>query len=81
LNDPEALVLKMRLASSFAWTIGAVAPAGWLPWLRALPLEMRLILPDGTRVLAAHAAPGTDDGDGLRFRAPMKDPEQLVGSG
>jgi predicted phosphodiesterase len=66
LDDPEALAMKMRLASSFAWTIGAVAPAGWLPWLRALPLEMRLILPDGTRVLAAHAAPGTDDGDGLR---------------
>jgi predicted phosphodiesterase len=68
LHDPEALALKMRLASSFAWTIGAVAPAGWLPWLRALPLEMRIILPDGTRVLAVHAAPGTDDGDGFQVR-------------
>jgi len=69
LNDPEALAMKMRLASSFAWTIGAVAPTGWLPWLRALPLEMRVILPDGTRVLAVHAAPGTDDGDGVRVRS------------
>ena len=69
LQDPEALALKMRLACSFAWTVGALATAGWLPWLRALPLEMRLILPDGTRVLAVHAAPGTDDGDGLRVRA------------
>ena len=80
LNDPEALALKMRLASSFAWTIGAVAPAGWLPWLRALPLEMRIILPDGTRVLAVHAAPGTDDGDGLRIRSSDDElREQLSG--
>ena len=69
LNDPEALALKMRLSNSFAWTVGAVATAGWLAWLRALPLEMRLILPDGTRALATHAALGTDDGDGLRARS------------
>lgn len=69
LHDLEALKMKLRLASSFAWTVGAVAPAGWLPWLRDLPLEMRLVLPDGTSVLAVHAAPGTDDGDGLRARA------------
>jgi len=69
LNNREALAIKMRLASSFAWTIGAIAPAGWLPWLAELPLEMRLALPDGTRLLAVHAAPGTDDGDGLRPRA------------
>jgi predicted phosphodiesterase len=78
LQDPEALALKMRLASSFAWTTGAVAPAGWLPWLRALPLEMRLILPDGTRVLAVHAAPGTDDGDGLRIRSTDDELQSLL---
>jgi predicted phosphodiesterase len=66
LHDPEALALKMRLASSFSWTVGALASAGWLSWLRELPLEMRMILPDGTRLLAAHAAPGKDDGDGMR---------------
>ena len=69
VNDLEALTLKLRLSNSFSWTVGALATAGWLPWLRALPLEMRLILPDGTRVLAVHAAPGTDDGDGLRVHA------------
>jgi predicted phosphodiesterase len=31
-----------------------------------LPLEQRLTLPDGTQVLLVHAAPGTDDGLGVR---------------
>jgi predicted phosphodiesterase len=69
LNDLQALALKIRLASSFAWTTGAIASAGWLPWLAGLPLEMRRRLPDGTRLLTVHAAPGTDDGDGIRPRA------------
>src|SRR5205807_9346955 len=29
------------------------------------PLEVRLTLPDGTRVLGVHAAPGLDDGPGI----------------
>jgi len=33
--------------------------------MRELPLDLRLTLPDGTRVLGVHAAPGTDDGKGL----------------
>jgi predicted phosphodiesterase len=70
LNNLEALKLKIRLANSFSWTIGAIAPAGWLPWLEELPLEMRRVLPDGTRLLAVHAAPGTDDGDGIRAQSP-----------
>lgn len=78
LNNLEALNMKMRLASSFSWTVGAVAAAGWLPWLRGLPLEMRLLLPDGTRLLAVHAAPGTDDGDGLRARSSDDELHRLV---
>jgi diadenosine tetraphosphatase ApaH/serine/threonine PP2A family protein phosphatase len=30
-----------------------------------LPLEVRLTLPDGTRLLGVHASPGRDDGPGL----------------
>ena len=78
LNNQEALSLKIRLASSFAWTIGAIAPAGWLPWLAGLPLEMRLVLPDGTRLLAVHAAPGTDDGDGIRARSSDDELRRLL---
>lgn len=64
-QDPELLALAFRVARSFAWTTGAVGATGWLPWLADLPLEMRLTLPDGTRVLAVHSSPGTDDGFGI----------------
>jgi putative phosphoesterase len=64
MND--ATLLKFaQVAKSFAWTQGAVATNGWLNWLAALPLEQRIALPDGTRLLAVHAAPGNDDGRGI----------------
>ena len=78
LDDLEALRMKMRLASSFSWTAGAVAPSGWLPWLAGLPLEMRRLLPDGTRMLAVHAAPGTDDGSGIRSWTPEDQLRRLL---
>jgi putative phosphoesterase len=56
---------EIEVAHSFAWTQGYVTGAGWFDWLAQLPLELRLDLPDGTRVLCVHAAPGTDDGAGL----------------
>jgi diadenosine tetraphosphatase ApaH/serine/threonine PP2A family protein phosphatase len=31
-----------------------------------LPLEVRLTLPDGTRLLGVHASPGRDDGPGIQ---------------
>jgi predicted phosphodiesterase len=52
-----------ELRQSFAWSQGAVTGSGWLPWLTALPLEVRLSLPDGTRVLLVHASPGNADDD------------------
>jgi predicted phosphodiesterase len=65
LAQPELLDRHVAVAGSFAWTLGAVASAGWLPWLEALPLEVRTVLPDGTRVLGVHASPGRDDGAGI----------------
>jgi putative phosphoesterase len=58
----EAII---QIAQSFAWTRGYVASTGMLDWLADLPLEQRMTLPDGTRLLCVHAAPGTDDGDGI----------------
>jgi predicted phosphodiesterase len=63
--DPEMLPKVVEIASSFAWTLGALAAAGWLDWLQALPLEIETTLPDGTRLLGVHASPGRDDGSGF----------------
>ena len=56
---------EIEIAHSFAWTQGYVTGAGWFDWLAQLPLEVRIELPDGTRMLGVHAAPGTDDGAGV----------------
>ena len=55
----------IQVAGTFAWTQGMVTAAGWLPWLKALPLDFEIVLPDGTRFLGVHASPGTDDGTGI----------------
>jgi predicted phosphodiesterase len=64
-RDPTLLHVLVEVAGSFAWTQGAVTQAGWFEWLSSLPVEVTTILPDGTRALGAHAAPGRDDGLGL----------------
>lgn len=68
LNDVEqdtTLLPKLvEVARSFAWTQGAVTSNGWLNWLSQLPIEQRLTLPDGTRLLGVHASAGKDDGRG-----------------
>ena len=63
--DPALIPTYAALAASFAWTRGYVTARGWLAWLERLPLEHRLTTPSGVGVLAVHAAPGTDDGEGV----------------
>ena len=63
--DPELVDAVAHLAASFAWTRGFVSAHGWFDWLEGLPMERRPALPDGTRTLLVHAAPGTDDGAGI----------------
>ncbi len=65
-HDPSLLPWYTEVVRSFAWTQGAVTVTGWVPWLAALPLELRTRLPDGTELLGVHAAPGCDDGPGVR---------------
>jgi predicted phosphodiesterase len=65
LEDPALLAEVIEATRSFSWTRGYVSAAGWLDWLTNLPLEVRLTLPDGTRLLGVHASPGRDDGPGL----------------
>ncbi|HVU33823.1 MAG TPA: metallophosphoesterase family protein [Opitutaceae bacterium] len=70
---PELKPQFIEVEQTFAWTHRAIAEAGRLSWLQALRLELRVILPDGTRFLGVHASPGRDDGDGIS--AGMSDPE------
>jgi predicted phosphodiesterase len=62
---PKLLPFVLAMATNLAWTQGQVLASGWWGWFEKLPLETRLTLPDGTRVLGVHSAPGTDDGPGI----------------
>jgi putative phosphoesterase len=64
-DDPTMIPTYAAIAASFAWTRGYLTGRGWLDWLERLPLEHRLTTPSGVRLLAVHAAPGTDDGEGV----------------
>lgn len=64
-SNPQILPKFAEVVASFAWTQGAVSTNGWLNWLKGLPLEQRIVLPDGTRLLGVHASPGCDDGGGI----------------
>lgn len=63
-KDPSQVELYGNIAASFAWTRGAIIATGWFDWLARLPLEIRETI-EGTRILAVHASPGTDDGVGI----------------
>jgi len=74
LRDPTLLPQVIEAVRSFSWTRGYLSAAGWLDWLTSLPLEVRVTLPDGTRLLGVHASPGRDDGPGLQ---PKHNDDQL----
>lgn len=74
MANPALFPLYGVIQRSFAWTCGALAAQDWLGWLSVLPLEIRTVLPDGTRVLGTHASPGRDDGDGI---TPHRDEADL----
>ena len=65
MQSQKLMQIYTEVTKSCAWTQGALATTGWLPWLEALPTAIRLYLPDGTRVLLEHASPGHDDGPAL----------------
>ena len=63
--DPKLITQMTDTAAGFGWTKGFLYAAGMLGRLDELPLERRLTLPDGTRLLAVHASPGKDSGSGI----------------
>lgn len=77
-SDLQALSTFEEVAGTFAWTQGAVTATGWLDWLKALPLELRRQLPDGTQFLGVHASPGKDDGSGISPKASDTDLRKML---
>ncbi len=75
-EDPGLVPVIAEVAATFAWTAGNVHAAGWMPWLAARPTEVRMTLPDGTRLLGVHASPGCDDGPGIN---PIDTDGELLG--
>ncbi len=78
ISNPEILPKFAEVVASFAWTQGAITTGGWFNWLKALPLQERIVLPDSTRLLAVHASPGCDDGSGILPSASDAELESLV---
>ena len=64
-TDVSLLPRLVEIERTFTWTQGVLFSAGWLAWLAKLPLEIRSMLPDGSRFLGVHASPGLDDGEGF----------------
>jgi predicted phosphodiesterase len=77
--NPQLFGLFVAVESSFSWTRGALSTDGWLDWLRALLLEVRIELEDGTRLLGVHAAPGRDDGEGITPHRPDNELHAALG--
>jgi putative phosphoesterase len=74
-SRPDLLPRLVEVAHSFAWTQGAVTSTGWLDWIAGVPVEQTTTLPDGTRVLLTHVAPGLNDGPGIH---PAQSDDVLV---
>jgi predicted phosphodiesterase len=77
-SDDDAFIWRSTLADC-EWTRDGLEKAGCLEWLSGLPLEQRVTLPDGTRLLMVHAAPGTDEGPGINEGQTDDDLRKLVG--
>src|SRR5260370_37262723 len=60
LQDPSLLPEVIEALRSFSWTAGSLSAPGWLDWLTNRPLEVRLAIPDGTRLPGIHSAPASD---------------------
>jgi predicted phosphodiesterase len=78
LENSALLPQIIEMARGFSWTRGYLSATGWLDWLINLPLEVRLTLPDGTRLLGVHASPGRDDGPGIQLRHSDDELEQRL---
>ncbi len=77
-KEPALAPLHINIVRSFSWTTGAISATGWLSWFRNLPVDAHFTLPDGSKVLAIHATPGTDDGRGIDLNISDGEVSQLL---
>lgn len=77
-TDLKAAQTALTIQGNCFWTRGAVTAAGLFDWLAGLPVEERIALPDRTQVLLVHAAPGTDEGLGVRREHSDEDVGSLL---
>lgn len=70
--NPDLLPVLLEVTNSFSWTRGMITAGGWFDFMDGLPIEQRLDLPDGTRLLGVHASPGEDDGPGVVPDSPAQ---------
>jgi predicted phosphodiesterase len=79
-ENPDLIATYARIAASFAWTRGALTAGGWLEWIDRLSLEIRCTTPSGLRLLAVHASPGEDDGEGFHPGSSNAEIQALLGA-
>lgn len=71
LAEPQKLPNLIEVTNSCTWTQGMVTAHGWFQFLDELPMEQRMTLPDGTRLLGVHASPGEDASRGIEPDTPV----------
>lgn len=77
-ENPAEAARLVDVVAMFAWTHGHLVGCGRLAWLTKFPVEARLTLPDGTRLLGAHAAPGHDGTGGRSYTiTPVRTDDEL----
>ena len=78
IADPDLVPVIAEVAGTFGWTAGCMSAASLLPWLASLPPRFSRTLPDGTRALAVHASPRSDDGPGIDPRSSDSEHAELL---
>lgn len=61
MANPDLMQMLESAEQGNGWARGAVTATGWYEWLRDMPFEQRLTLPDGTRLLGVHASLMSDE--------------------
>ena len=74
LSEPHLFNQLVSVEQGNGWARGAMSATGWFDWLRDLPFEQRIVLPDGTRLLGVHASLISDE---LAFLTETTDTELL----